>query len=207
MKEPRLDRSRFYAEVHPAGDGGVHFRQVCFAGDPSGGLPFDHEGRLVKARLTPQQIEELKKPEQPRSQKGAAASSPFSLDQLKALDALNLLNDSQKATLAQMQSGGDPPGGAVPGETERAGYKPPKSPAPGEEGGEGNVNLESWLKGEENFLFHRVKGAVFERFHRKFERQDDIVQFLVLANDGPHLVTGEQLNERFRKYLDGAAKD
>jgi hypothetical protein len=183
MRKPRLDRSRDYGEVHPAGTLGIHFRQD--------GLPFDHEGKLVLDQLTKEQTARLNGPEEAKPVKGKASSSPFSLEQLRALEALDLLSDEQKSALA-----------ALAAKDPHAPKKPPK-PGSNDDGDENGVNLEAWLRGEVDYLFSRVTTAVFTRYKKKCTRKDDLVQFLVLDGDGPHLVPQADVSDKHKGALGG----
>lgn len=192
MKEPRFDRTRDFGEVHPAGTAGIFYWQD--------GLPFCHEGKLVKSALTDDMKKRLSQPASSSASKpsgqGQKASAPsLSYEQMKALADLDMLSEEQKAAFESMTA-----------------PEPGKPPNPNAEksdgdGGEEEVNLELWLKGEENYAFFKVTNAVFERYHKKCVRQDDVVQFLVLTSDGPHVIPAVQVAEKFKKYLDGAAKD
>jgi hypothetical protein len=48
----------------------------------------------------------------------------------------------------------------------------------------GDVNLESWLRGEANYQWAKITKAVRERFHQNISKQADMVAFLVLDEKG-----------------------
>jgi hypothetical protein len=44
----------------------------------------------------------------------------------------------------------------------------------------GEVNIESWLRGEANYQWAKITKAVRERYHQNISKQADMVAFLVL---------------------------
>lgn len=80
----RLDRTKPYGEVHPAGTDGVHFEQ--------GGYPFDNEGFIVDGALTSAQRAALLKPPAKPTTKPAPPPPSAEAEEETAADTSDDLN-------------------------------------------------------------------------------------------------------------------
>jgi hypothetical protein len=186
VKEPRFDKTRDFGEVHPAGTDGIFYWQD--------GFPFCHEGKLVHQALTKEMKERLSRPVQASPKASGKGQTPaLSYEQLKALAVLDMLTPEQKVEFTAM---------APPSSDDSADNGENDDEKPG-----GEVNLELWLKGETNYAFFKVTDAVFKRYQKKCTRQDDLIQFLILADDGPKVLLAAQVAEKYQKYLDGVARN
>jgi hypothetical protein len=70
------------------------------------------------------------------------------------------------------------------------------------EGDDGNndksVNLEAWLRGEEDYMWHLVTQAIAARFKRRVQNLPDAVTFLVQEKVAP----ANQVAKKFQKHLE-----
>jgi hypothetical protein len=107
------------------------------------------------------------------------------------------LNDAQKAALKKK-----PP-------TAPAKQHTPKPPKPQGDGGEGaedegadehadGLNLEAWLRGEEDYDFGAVQKAIKERYHVHKTSKRDMILFLV---EDQKLVEESVLSDQFKAVI------
>jgi hypothetical protein len=66
-----------------------------------------------------------------------------------------------------------------------------------DEEGDGQVNLEDWITGRDNYPWQDVSNAILARYSKRVTSQAEGVAFLV----DEKLVPAEQVAKRYRKYL------
>lgn len=80
--------------------------------------------------------------------------------------------------------------------------KPAKEPGEGEGGGEAptkdGLNLEAWLRGEEDYNFDHVRHAVKDRYSVWKTGKRDLILFLV---DEQKLVEAERLSDEYKTLI------
>jgi len=88
--------------------------------------------------------------------------------------------------------------------TEKTPAKPDPAPQTAAKGDDTGINLESWLKGKEQYPEFKIKQVVRARFNRVVNNMPDTVYFLVADPKGPKVVPVAAVCERLAKMI---AKD
>jgi len=172
-----LDRSRPYGEDFPAGENGVFFWQD--------GFPFDNDGKLVESKLSKAQIDELSRPDKKQAPSGPVLSS----EQIKMLESLNMLSPEQKAAFVKQQENTADNAGSDEGDGKPAKADPSE------------FNLEAWLRGEIEDDTRTAQQTVKARYGKWITKRADVVRFLVTDEDGPELVSVDDLAAAFKPFV------
>lgn len=164
----RMDRSRAYGEIH--GDRGPDdkYRAVFFTQD---GLRFDAQGFLLA--------------DHPDHLVGGPAGDKLRELIERKLKKAASLAAKQPAPRSASEGGGDD-----------------ESEDQDSDGGEDQllepINLEAWLRGEQQVEWQEVTQEISRRYKRRISKIDDAIPFLV--SEG--VVPKGQLARKFQKYAD-----
>lgn len=74
----------------------------------------------------------------------------------------------------------------------------PEHDGEGDDGEERTVNLEAWLRGEEDCMWHILTQTIAQRFKRRVNNLPDAVTFLVEQN----VVPANQVAKKYQKHLE-----
>lgn len=89
---------------------------------------------------------------------------------------------------------------AVPQDDDDNGGEGQSGDDGGDEGGgssDDDVNLEAWLRGEQQFAWFKVAAAIRDRFKKQVNNAADAVVFLIEEN----VVPPDQVADKFKKHL------
>ena len=170
MGEPkvRMDRSKAFATVHGERDADSKYANVHFIQD---GLPFDASGFLI---LDHEDFE-------PNSENPSEKAL-----KLRALAERKLKKASKGRPVVDPEDADAPSDDADQGQDE------------GDDAEDDGVNLEAWLRGEQDVQWHILTQEIARRYKRRVSNQADAVLFLVEQG----VVPPGEIAKKYQKHLD-----
>lgn len=168
----RMDRSKYFSTIHGERQPGDEHRHAHFAQD---GLFFDASGHLI-LELVPEDKKaaveaRLRKMNKTTGEKRAVPSVPA--------DAADQTDDSDPDDDDEDDEAGAGDDASDPSSNSD------------------DVNLESWLRGEQQVQWFKVAAAIRDRFKKQVANAADAVVFLVEQG----VVPADQVGGKLKKYL------